>query len=365
MNIHAICECFFKLIINLPFNLYICQQAWAVHIYKNQITTFIRKFTMIKYTPLIILLLLLSNNIAVSQNNDWKPSSPPFPSNMSTKFDGNIKYTVSPSISADKRNKVIINTQKYIIQNLELIQESMFNDSVHILIVKNRDEMKKYFGVPFAGLTGLKDEYIKENLIYCVYDENYDPLKHEIMHIISFIKWGGPHGVPGWLVEGLPTFAGQVFFDCDCLTLEERYVYLLQTGRLLDIKKLMGFPKLGEASNESKAGYNQSGFLVKYLLDNYGVEKLRELWMNSAEEYEKTERQVSQMITEQNIAINNAEAMLELFETHSLATFLPVFEKLYGISFDNMIEKINGELKQKYPYTINYEWEEFGKSCIE
>lgn len=49
-----------------------------------------------------------------------------------------------------------------------------------------------------------------------------------------------------------------------------------------------------------------------------------------------------------------------------LTTFLSVFEDVYGVSFEKMIERINKEIEMKYPDSISLSWEEFSKKkCIE
>ena len=66
-------------------------------------------------------------------------------------------------------------------------------------------------------------------------------------------------------------------------------------------------------------------YIVGYLIDNYGMEKFKALWKEGMED----------------------------------------FEKIYAISLENCLQKINDKLYKKYPDPIDFNWEEFTKDCIE
>lgn len=266
------------------------------------------------------------------QPDDWLPvydSIDAFePGLLVTKEVGNLKFTVEQAMTIDMRNQAIADTKKHIADNLQLIGETGEIDSVHIYLVRNRDGMRKYFGGSIGGLYKPKGdfEYDFENSLYSVYGNKYSPFKHELMHLVNIQRWGYDTTiVPEWLVEGFAVFANPEVYSCEGYNLEELYVYFLQNNLLLDVNSLIDFPSYREIY-EDKISYSQSGYLTSVLYEKYGVGKLKQLWQSGMDD----------------------------------------FEKIYGITFAQMIEELNIKLNEKYPDPIPLDWEEFArKSCIE
>lgn len=263
------------------------------------------------------------------QPDDWLPTYTNIPifKGMFTKDDGNLKFMVSPTLHADKRNEAVVKTKEYIADNLSLIKESQFNDTLEVILVSNGEEMNKFYSdTLIRGMSSIatveNNVYIKR--VYSTYDGN-NPLKHELMHMVSRCKWGDDRTIqPEWLVEGLAVFANPETYSCDNHTFEERYVYFLQTGKLLTLEELMQFPR-SEGTYSSKVAYNQSAYIVSVLYKKYEIEKIKKLWQNGMKN----------------------------------------FEKIFGLTFEKMIENINSELSRKYPNPIEFNLEIFEKGCIE
>lgn len=152
---------------------------------------------------LILILILFSSCNLYSQNNEWVQSSLPYMESKVSSMNENIRYTVDSTMSIAVRDELIRKTKQYIKDNLVMISESELKDSIHIIIVKDRDEMTKYIGAPYSGMTySVKDEYVTEYMIFCIYETKYEPLKHELMHMISILKWGRTN-CGDWLLEGI------------------------------------------------------------------------------------------------------------------------------------------------------------------
>jgi hypothetical protein len=262
-----------------------------------------------------------------NQYDEWLPLNPllyPGFEGMVSKVDGNIKYTVDSTRNISERNYIIEKIKKNIADNLEMISETGFDDFFHIILFKNRTHMAQLLGAERApgGIAEYKGGYCPENLLYSVYGNEYNPLKHELMHMITFFKWGIERKTDfPWLNEGLAVFANPETFGCDGHSLEERYAYFMKSGKLQEWDSLFFSAKLPE----NKIAYGQAGYLVKYLYRNYGVEKIKLLWKSSLEN----------------------------------------FEEIYGLSFEKMIEKINDEINKKYPNRISFNWDDFNRNCDE
>jgi len=262
---------------------------------------------MKKYN-LILFLFLIYNYSVVSQNNDWSPSTFTHFEDKITRAEGNIRYFINPQMSTSEGDSLIETTKKYIEHNLELIGESDFKDSIYIVLVHSKDEIIKYAGGRMSGITILKDYYVPENMICCI----PKVLKHELMHILVLLKWNplikNYIGHPEWLMEGLAVYADPEAEDFPELTLEEKYAYFYKNDKLLTLDLLIEFPNVISGDPiQIKTAYIQSGYIVQFLIERYGIQKLKELWFNSSD-----------------------------------------FEGIYGINLECMIQKINKELDQKY-----------------
>ncbi|GAB6007631.1 peptidase MA family metallohydrolase [Dysgonomonas reticulitermitis] len=260
------------------------------------------------YKLVLFLSLLMCSYNVISQNNDWSPSTITQLGAKITKVNGSITYFIDPQSSASERKSIIETTKKYIEHNLELIGESDFKDSVYIVLARDKDEMIKYAGGRISGISMLKDQYVPQNMICCI----PKVLKHELMHMIVSLKWNplikNYIGHPDWLAEGLAVYADPEAEDLKGFTLEEIYTKFYQSNKLLP-DLLTKFPSV--TSSEIKIAYIQSGYIVQFLIERYGVQKFKELWFENSD-----------------------------------------FERIYGIDLECMVQKINNELDQRYCSSI-------------
>ena len=250
---------------------------------------------------------------------------------MVTKEEGNLKFTFSKTLSQSEQKDLIARCKEGIGKNLEFIGESPFDDSIHFILVPTRNDMKFFFlGNSPAGKTYLKDDEsipkdsrFDENTVFAVYGGEHNAIGHEIMHVVSALKWGINYCM--WLDEGLATLSNPESFNCDGYTFEERYTYFLQNGMLIPLDSITN--PVGERNRfiQNKIYYNHSAYIVRYLIDNYGMEKFKYLWQNGLDD----------------------------------------FEELYGLSLEECTKKINDELNKKYPNPIDFNWEAFTEDCIE
>lgn len=163
------------------------------------------------------------------QNNDWTPSAHAHLENKITKTDGNVRYFVNSKLNIAERDSLVGMSAKYIRQNLALIDESGINDSVYIVFAENKDEITKFVGTPISGVTLLKDDYVPENMIFCI----PKVLKHELMHMLVQLKWK-PTTVnsvkhPSWLEEGLAVYADPEAEDLGTRVLRKHMPFCTRT----------------------------------------------------------------------------------------------------------------------------------------
>jgi hypothetical protein len=254
---------------------------------------------------LINLLAILSciDSNSQTSNLDWK---------VITKYSisvDNVTYIFPSSMKKQSRDEYINSCNKAIKDNLSLIDETYFNDSILIEFLDNRQQMLIYSGV---GGSGQAIPHRRAMFALTV----DPPIKHELMHMISVLKWGYPPESCKWMNEGLATYAAG---SCNGFTVEQIYTYLSANNMLISIEKLSeNFYK-----NPEMIAYHQSGFLVEHLLKNYGLDKFKELWKKGMDN----------------------------------------FENIYSFSFSNLTKMIEADLNKKYKVLPNINWTEFKKGC--
>ena len=228
-----------------------------------------------------------------------------------TKTINNITYYFPSEVEIPRRNLAIEECQKAIEENLKLIGETEFNNIIDVEFLRTRKEMLKYGGMAAQGLA-----LPESDVLFSLLKDKGSPIKHEMMHMITMYKWGTPPTSSTWMNEGLATYAGGTCFK---YSLEEIYKYFIQSDKLIAMDKLsQDFYK-----NPDMIAYTQSAFICKFLIENYGILKFKELWKNG---YEK-------------------------------------LNEIYGFGSQTLEKNLKDYINRKYPTNISFDWEEFNKGC--
>lgn len=129
------------------------------------------------------------------------------------------------------------------------------------------------------------------------------PFNKELRKVILFSKWGDQQNDQLiWLSEGLSAYVTPEVYNCDMLSLEEKYVYLMQKEKLIN---LMQFPPK-EAIVDYKIAQTQSAYIIKNLLNKYGIENIKRLWNEGMSSFAKIyESDFNTIILEMDKQLNN------------------------------------------------------------
>lgn len=223
----------------------------------------------------------------------------------------NITYYFSSTIDVDRRNAAIKECQQSVIDNLQLINETEFTNQMEVEFLASRKEMLKYTGMGAQGMA-----FPDRNTFFTLLKDKGSPIKHEMMHMITTYKWGSPPRTSTWMNEGLATYAGGICFDYSFL---EIYRYFMQSGKLIPMDELAH----NFFGHSDIISYTQSAFISKFLIDNYGIEKFKQLWG-------------------------------EGFEG---------LETVYGFSKDELERDLATYVMKEHPGEVEFDWEEFNKGC--
>jgi hypothetical protein len=233
---------------------------------------------------------------------------------------GNLQFTFNDSVDAAERSRLMDSTRTYLKACLSLLHEATLNDTVDFMFVRNWEDMRK-LGFPFSGYTSTDPmEGLARKTVFCVGGPR-NPLKHEVMHLVSRCRWGPSKNehLMTWLEEGLATFANPEA-ECDTLSFEEKYRYFLQNGKAIDAEALLLHFK---EQQTPKISHNQSAYIVCYLVDKYGIDTLRKLWVGGME----------------------------------------VFQELYGMDFNSLVQHLERQLMLSSQPAVSLDWNDFIRPC--
>lgn len=211
------------------------------------------------------------------------------------------------------KNDLIAQTFDAIEHNKRILKKDIFNDTIYVRFMSSRDEMFKYTGTRSSGTAY---PYWSTVNIVSKEGEVSSPIKHELMHLMAMLDWDYPVNSSSWINEGIATYAAN---SCNGYKVEEVYRYLLAENKLISIEDLTtDFYVLPEMIS-----YHQAAYIVQFLLENYSLEQLKNLWTSGFEQ----------------------------------------FKEIYGFSYSQIQSDLQKGVLEKYPESPKIDWEKFSKGC--
>lgn len=145
-----------------------------------------------------------------------------------------------------------------------------YYNGIYLLALDSEDDMQQTIGMHIKGAA-----FQGQDFVAFVYNDKIRPqFKHEIFHLIAFEEWGPT--TSRLLDEGAATFCdNQCFYDNPIYTIN---AYLLKKKMLNPLADLIYNFDAVNKKNDVIA-YLQSAGIVKYLYENYGIDKMKKLWL--------------------------------------------------------------------------------------
>ena len=151
--------------------------------------------------------------------------------------------------------------------NLRLLGAASYTPRIEVLVVDSREAMRPFLNATPGGWA----ETAQSAVLVVAGDSARAPLRHELMHVLSWQLWGAPSG--HWVSEGLAMHA---VGRCHGRELHAMAASLATEGRLVPLAEL---PRRFDVEGEQGAAmYVQAGSLVRHIVERYGVERLRAFW---------------------------------------------------------------------------------------
>ena len=180
-------------------------------------------------------------------------------------------------IAAEARNDVQRDSIATAVRRARADNAVLFGDvanalPIDVFLVADRQAMQRVVRRPVAGWT----DPMAGTVALIGVGEHSVALRHELTHAISFNAWGAPHEGAPWLAEGLATW---VAGECAGHSPHDLARDMRARGELVPVRALVDeFP----AQNDIIA-YLQSGSVVGYILETYGVDAFRRVWSGGAD----------------------------------------------------------------------------------
>lgn len=162
-------------------------------------------------------------------------------------------------------------------QVLTVLGERRFAPRIDVFHLKSRDQVKRLTGY---AVRGWADPDARTVLLVRASAANQGE-RHEIAHVISHTLWGRSFdwSTTGWMSESLATYVGG---PCSGYEIDEIAGYLERQGELIPLDSLA---RRFRSYNDLVA-YLQAGSFLGFLLDRYGVPRVRALWERGIESFE-------------------------------------------------------------------------------
>lgn len=160
---------------------------------------------------------------------------------------------------------------------LSILNIETYELGIYLVAVDSKEEMKDLMGYKIKGGAAKGHD-----LVFFVYNESIRPqFKHEIFHLIAYETWGlTNHRL---LDEGAATYTDNFcFYDNPMYSINAHY---LKHNKLFSIDSLINdFDN--QARKNDVIAYIQSAGIFKFLYEKYGVEKIKQLWIDGFEDFQ-------------------------------------------------------------------------------
>lgn len=154
--------------------------------------------------------------------------------------------------------------------HLAILQVEQYEKVIDLFYFDSREQIKKIVSKPFRALA----DAASMTVLAVRNDDDIARDAHEIMHVVSYDLWGGwnRRNNLAWLGEGLATFADE---PCNGYEQSELAAHIFKaTDDSVSLDSLAtdfrAYPEM--------IGYMLMASFVEFVIEEYNVEQLRNLW---------------------------------------------------------------------------------------
>lgn len=188
-------------------------------------------------------------------------------------------YCKNGSNSANDIDKLLKMIDVAIIRVKGILEIAELREGFYIIMIDSREDMERLINWNVKALaSGRNDAAI------FVYNSDIRPyFEHELFHLIAYNIWGEP-------AERVLDEGGAMYSDNQCLYYENPLStinkHLYEDEKWFEIEELINnFNKM--AGDNDLIAYLQAGFIFRHLYENYGKEKMKQLWRKGFTDFEQ------------------------------------------------------------------------------
>lgn len=194
------------------------------------------------------------------------------------KQNGFVLYCKKDSYSDRNKDYLLTQIDDAVSRVKQVLEIDELPRSFNLIMLNSREEMGSIFGNNYKGLSIKEDK-----LALFVFTPEIRPyFRHELFHLVSYQVWGDTK--TRLLNEG-----GAMYTDNTCLNYHNPILvinkYLYENNMWFDFEELINNFR-EKASENDMITYLESAYIFKYLYENYGKEKMQELWQRGFSELE-------------------------------------------------------------------------------
>jgi hypothetical protein len=179
-------------------------------------------------------------------------------------------YYLPGSTAEHQIDTLLVQNEESLASHLELLKAPEYNRVIDLFYFDTRHQIEEIVTKPFRALADAESMTV----LAVRNDEDIARDAHEIMHVVSFDLWGewDRRNELAWLSEGLATYA-----DKPCSGYE---MSVLAAHILKNTKDSVPLGSLATKFREypEMIGYIQMASFVEFVIDEYGIDRLRALW---------------------------------------------------------------------------------------
>lgn len=177
------------------------------------------------------------------------------------------------SVAEKQIDTLLERNEGYLRAQLDVLQADDFGKVIDVFYFNSRDQIKTVVNKPFRALA----DAASLTMLAVRNQTEVGRDAHEIMHVVSYDLWGEweQRNELAWLGEGLATYADE---PCNGHPMSELAAHILlntEDAAPLDSLALRfrDYPEM--------VGYPLMASFVEFIIDVYGVETLRQLWIRA------------------------------------------------------------------------------------
>lgn len=176
-------------------------------------------------------------------------------------------------------DSLVVQNEAFLASDLAILGVGQYDKVIDLFYFDSRDQIKEIVTKPFRALADAESMAV----LAVRNSEEIARDAHEIMHVVSYDLWGrwDRRSELAWLGEGLATYADE---PCNGYEMSDLAAHIL--------KNTDDSVPLDSLATEFRAypemiGYMLMASFVEFVLDRYGLEYLRSLWIGGYAGFEE------------------------------------------------------------------------------